>query len=204
MKTIFALVAASLMIGSAYAQPANPRHMFEFNADSVLQGVFSLDKSKTKGSPSDNDTQLDLNLNYAYALPMLPQLQVGSRINYGKGTEFGRGDFEDYGLEVGGIWNFSPNMSEVDLMNSMYVSLYLGLGWTNNYGNDSTIDVQRKDEIISSTFAVGKRFGLTALGMNHVVYSPEIALESANSTTGSSLEYTQNIQFRFLQFSVFF
>lgn len=203
MKTIYALVVA-LFASSAIAQSANPKHMFEFNADSVLRGLISFDKSKTPGSSADNDTQLDLNLNYAYALSMFPNLQLGSRIKYQKGTDVGRGDFEDYGLEVGGIWNFATSMETLDLANSAYVSLYLGLGWANNYGNDSSINVARKDEVLSSTVALGKRFGLTRWGLNHVVYSPEIALENTNSTTGSALEYSQNIQFRFLQFSVFF
>lgn len=205
MKTIFAL-ATALFVGSAFAQqPNNPKHMFEFNADSVLQGIFSFDKSKTRGR-SDNDTQLDLNLNYAYALPNIPQLQLGSRVNYNKGTEGGRGDFEDYGFEVGAIYNFSPNMSEVDLMNSLYASLYLGLEWQNNYGGSgsTSFDPGRKDEVLSSTIAVGKRYDLSRWGVNHLVYTPEIALENLNSTTGSTLEYSQNIQFRFLQFAVFF
>ena len=206
MKTIFAL-ATALFVGSAFAQqPNNPKHMFEFNADSVLQGIFSFDKSKTRGGSPDNDTQLDLNLNYAYALPGLPQLQLGSRLNYNKGTVGGRGDFEDYGIEVGAIYNFSPGMSEVDLMNSIYASLYLGLGWQNNYGGtgDDAFSPGRKDEVLSSTIALGKRFDLSNWGVSHLVYTPEIALENLNSTTGSNLEYSQNIQFRFLQFAVFF
>ena len=198
MKTIFAL-ATALMIGSAMAQPQDPKHMFEFNADSILQGILSFDKSKSRGGGVDNDTQLKLNLNYAYVLPNLRNMQVGSRFNYWKGTEGGRGDFEDYGLQVGGIWNFTAENRPVNLMDSAYLSLYFGLGWANNYGEGL-----RKDEVLSSTLAFGKRFSLTKWGMNHVVYSPEIALQSLNSTTGGNLEYSQNLQFRFLQFSVFF
>lgn len=198
MKTIFAL-ATALIVGSAFAQPQDPKHMFEFNADSVLQGVFSVDRSNSRGQKPDNDTQLKLNLNYAYSLPMMRNLQLGSRINYWKGTEGGRGDFEDYGLQVGAIWNFSTNMQEVDLMESAYISLYLGLEWANNYTSGL-----RKDELLSSTLALGKRFKLNRWGLNHLVYTPEIALQSLNSTTGGQLEYSQNVQFRFLQFSVFF
>lgn len=197
MKTIFALVAA-VMVGSAYAQNTSSgnTHMIEFNADSVLQGILSFDKSKTRGASADNDTQLDLTLNYAYSLPMMPRLQLGGRVNYEKGTEAGRGDLEDYGLEVGAIINHSA-----DLRNALYASLYLGYGWANTYGNAAA---GRKDEVMSSTLAVGKRFGLDRWGISHLTYTPEIALENVNSTTGSALEYSQNIQFRFLQFAVFF
>jgi hypothetical protein len=203
MKTIFAL-ATALFVGSAFAQqPNNPSHMFEFNADSVLQGVFSLDKSKVRGGTSDNDTQLNLNLNYAYALPQMRALQVGARLNYNKATDAGRGDYEDYSGEIGAIYNYSPGQQEPDLMNSYYASLYLGLGWANNYGG-SELDQGRKDEVFSQTVALGKRFDLSNWGINHLTYTPEIALENLNSTTGSNLEYSQNIQFRFLQFAVFF
>ncbi len=171
------------------------RHMFEFNADSVLKGILSFDKSKTRGSEADNDTQLDISLNYAYSLPTMPMLQLGGRLNYDKGTMAGRGDLEDYSAEVGAILNLSA-----DLRNALYASLYLGLGWANTYGGANS----GTDEILTSTLAVGKRFGMDAWGIKHLTYTPELALENINSTTGSSLEYSQNLQFRFLQFSVFF
>lgn len=199
MKKIIAALSC-LFVGSAFAQTSGgPTHMFEFNADSVLGGLVSLDKSKSRGKSADNDVQFDFNLNYAYSLPGMPALQLGGRVNYNKGTEGGRGDFEDYGLEVGAIYNFNPGMNALDLMNSTYVSLYLGYGWNNNYTSPRS-----KDEIRSATIAVGRRFALTPIGLNNVVWSPEIALENLNSTTGGQLEYSQNIQFRVLQFSVFF
>ncbi len=194
MKTIYVLVTA-FFVGSAFAQ--NTTHMIEFNADSIVQGLVSLDKSKTKGQDADTDTQMNLRLNYAYSLITLPALQLGGRLNYLKDTVAGRGDAEDYNFEVGVIYNFM--MQGTDLANSMYVSLYGGYGWANTYGSRHV-----KDEIFTSTFAVGKRFSMKRWGMENFVYSPEVALENVNSTTGSALEYTQNIQFRFLQFSVFF
>lgn len=192
MKTIFAL-ATALFVGSAFAQTT---HMFEFNADSVLKGVLSFDKSKTRGSSADNDTQLGLNLNYAYSIPTMPRLQIGGRANYEKGTAGGRGDFEDYSMQVGAI----VNMWE-DLRDSPYASLYVGYGWDNTYGSAAA---GRKDEVMTTTLAVGKRFSLDRWNIKHLTYTPEIALQNLNSTTGSALEYSQNIQFRFLQFSVFF
>jgi hypothetical protein len=198
MKTIFALVTA-LFVSSAMAQPANPQHMFEFNADSVLQGVFSIDKSKSRGRSSNNDTQMKLDLNYAWALPAMRNIQLGARLKYWKGTEAGRGSFEDYGGEIGAIYNFTRYMQEVDLMDAWYTSLYLGLGWANTYTSGI-----RDDEYFSTTVAVGKRFMLKQWGLNHLVYTPEIAFENLNSTTGGALEYSQNLQLRFLQFAVFF
>ena len=192
MKTILALTTALLMSSSVFAQTT---HMFEFNADSVLQGVLSFDKSKTRGNSADNDTQLGLNLNYAYSIPTMPRLQVGGRVNYEKGTEGGRGDFEDYSAQVGAIVNMWD-----DLRDSPYASLYVGYGWDNTYGSTEG----RKDEVLTSTLAVGKRFSMDRWNIKHLTYTPEIALQNLNSTTGSALEYSQNIQFRFLQFSVFF
>jgi len=192
MKTILALTTALLMSSSVFAQTT---HMFEFNADSVLQGVLSFDKSKTRGNSADNDTQLGLNLNYAYSIPTMPRLQVGGRANYEKGTAGGRGDFEDYSLQVGAIVNMWD-----DLRDSPYASLYVGYGWDNTYG----VSEGRKDEVMTTTLAVGKRFSLDRWGIKHLTYTPEIALQNLNSTTGSALEYSQNIQLRFLQFSVFF
>jgi hypothetical protein len=192
MKTILALTTALLMSSSVFAQTT---HMFEFNADSVLQGVLSFDKSKTRGNSADNDTQLGLNLNYAYSIPTMPRLQIGGRLNYEKGTEGGRGDFEDYSAQVGAIVNMWD-----DLRDSPYASLYVGYGWDNTYG----VSEGRKDEVLTSTLAVGKRFALDRWGIKHLTYTPEIALQNMNSTTGSALEYSQNIQLRFLQFSVFF
>lgn len=169
-------------------------HMFSFNADSILKGVISLEKSKAKGASTENNTQLDLEFNYAYRIPMMPLLQVGGQGLYKKGSEPGRGDMEDWGLKVGAILNMDRNLES-----SPYVSLFVGYTWANNYEQGGG-----KDEVLGSVLAVGKRFSLEPFGIKHLVYTPEIALENLNSTTGSSLEYAQNIQFRFLQFSVFF
>ncbi|MGE3608496.1 MAG: hypothetical protein AB7I27_02820 [Bacteriovoracaceae bacterium] len=197
MKTILALVVMALFAGSVMAQD-NTRHMVEFNADSLLNAVLSFSKSKTKGQDSDNDTNLRLNLNYAYSLPMMPNIQVGGRVLYNKATVAGRGDAEDYRFQIGGIYNHSS-----DLMNSVYASLYLGVGWANTYGTRSG-GYGRKDETMLSTLALGKRFDLSHWGGKHVTYSPEIALQNENSTTGSALQYRQDLQLRILQFSVFF
>lgn len=191
MKKILVLGAAFIMSSTvALAQD----HMFSFNADSVMRGILSIEKSKAKGTSATNNTQLDLELNYAYRLPTMPLLQVGGQIMYDKGAKPGRGDMEDYGLKVGAILNMDN-----DLMNSPYASLFVGYTWANNYDQGGG-----KDEVFSSVLAVGKRFSLEPLGIKHLVYTPEVALENLNSTTGSSLVYAQNIQFRFLQFSVFF
>ncbi len=199
MRTIIAVGIALLLMGSAFAQDggigAGYKHMFEFNADSVLRGIFSLDKSKTSGKESDDDTQLDLKLNYAYALSSVPRLQIGGRVNYLKDTNTS-GDLENYGLQLGAIWNHSA-----DLQNSIYASLYLGMLWNRVYGSTSG---NTMDEIRQTTLAVGKRVALGHWGVKNLTYTPEIALQNENSTNGGDLEYTQSLQFRFLQFAVFF
>jgi hypothetical protein len=198
MKAILAL-ATVLLIGTAHAQTESgtasngQRHMFEFNADSVLRGVFSFDKSKTPGKDADNDTELNLQLNYAYSLPMMPRLQLGGRVGYVKDTA-SAGDIENYAAMVGAILNHST-----DLQNALYASLYVGLGWNHEYGQGGN-----DDELLTSVLAVGKRFSMEPIGIKHLTYTPEIALYNQNSTTGGDLEYSQSLQFRFLQFSVFF
>lgn len=190
MKKILAISIAILFSGSVFAQ--EKKHMIEFNVDSLVRGSFNFNKSKNNGQRADNDTQLNLVLNYAYTLPQMPRIQVGSRINYVKDTT--SNDQENYGLQVGGFYNHSD-----DLMNSAYASLFLGMQWNHTYG-----ELQTSDENLISTLAIGKRMDLKAWGVNHVVYTPEIALKNQNSTTNSSVEYSQNLEFRFLQFSVFF
>ena len=196
MKKTLVLLS-SFLVGSAFAQ--DTRHMFEFNADSTIRGLVSIDKNKTRGNNADNNVQFDVDLNYAYSLPRLPQLQLASRFNYNKGTVGGRGDYEDYGLAVGGIYNFNPGMSSLDLQNATYVSAYIGFGWNNNYTSPRSTD-----EVLSGTVAVGRRFSLEPIGLKNVSWSPEVAFQNLNSTTGSQLQYSQSLQFRVLQFSAFF
>jgi hypothetical protein len=174
----------------------NDTHMIESNVDSLIRGAYSFDKSKSRGADADNDSQLNLVLNYA--VKFKERWQGGVRLNYLKGTR-STGDTENYGFQVGGFYNFSDNLTE-----AMYVSLFTGLDWNHTYGGPSG---QIRDEVWKTTLALGKRFGLARWNVAHLVYSPEIALLTANSTTGSkgsNLEYQQNIQLRFLQFSLFF
>lgn len=200
MKKILTVVAASLFGLSAFAQSASdPKHMINFQVDDLFLGTLNLDKSKTRGQDADNDTQLQLDLNYAYALPQLRNLQVGAKVNYEKGTEAGRGDIEDWGGDIGAYWNFQFHGRELDLKNSFYASLFVGYGWANTYtgGLDD-------DEIFRSTAALGKRYSLERWGIDYLTYTPEIAFQTVNSKTGGQLEYSQSMQFRFLQFSVLF
>ncbi len=217
MKTILAL-ATVLLMGSAYAQSdydssssnswgdnyssdmgtgqgassGSDMHMIESNVDSLVRGAYSFDKTKQRGSSADNDSQLDLVLNYA--VKFKDNWQLGTRLNYLKETAQA-GDTENYGFQVGAFYNFSDNLQE-----AMYVSLFTGLDWLHTYGAAGN----PRDEIWKTTLAFGKRFGLARWNVAHLVYSPEIALVTANSTTGSTVEYSQNLQLRFLQFSLFF
>ncbi len=205
----FLVLATALLMGSAYADSSywgstdrgtgqsaagNDMHMIESNVESLVRGAYSFDKSKTRGSSADNDSQLDLVMNYA--VKFKDNWQGGVRLNYLKGTR-STGDTENYGFQVGAFYNFSTN-----LMESFYLSLFTGLQWDHTYGSGNV-----RDEIWKTTFAAGKRFTLARWNVAHLVYSPEIALVTANSTTGSkgsNLEYQQNVQLRFLQFSLFF
>lgn len=199
MKKFLTAAVISLLAGSAFAQTAGDNHMISFGADSSLLGSLNLNSSKTRGQKKDNDTALGLDLNYAYTLPMIRNIQLGARLLYDKGTQAGRGDYEDYGAQVGGIWNWQWPGQALDLTNAIYTSLYVGYEWDKTYTSGAG-----NDEVFLSTLALGKRMSLENWGIKHLVYSPEVALQSRNSKTGGSLEYVQNLQFRFLQFSVLF
>lgn len=175
-------------------------HMLEFSADSLLQSTLSFNHSKSRGSNGENDTSLDLNLNYAYQLSSLKQFQLGTKLSYNKGTDQTAVDFENYGFKIGGFLNLSHwnSPESLDLLNSYYISVFLGMDWANNYSG-----ANRKNELLTSVISYGKRFDLGRWKISHLSYSPEIALENVNSTTGSGVEYSQSIQFRMLQFSMF-
>ena len=199
MKKVFVLAAASAFSVAATAQTNDPNHMVNFDVGSVLQGSLNFDSSKSRGQSRDNDTQLQLDLNYAYAIPNLRNLQIGIRADYAKGTTEGRGDFEDYGGDIGAYWNFQFQGTELDLRNSYYASLFVGYGWANTY-----VAGTNDDEVFRTTAALGKRYNLSRWGMDSLSYTPEVALQSINSKTGGALEYSQSVQVRFLQFSVLF
>jgi hypothetical protein len=191
MKTIFALVT-TLLVGSAFAQ--TPRHMIEFNADSSLLGNLSFARSKNSGGESNRKTNLHLDLNYAYALESMPRLQLGGNFLYSSGGNPGRGNFEDYFAQAGVWLNHRETLND-----TLYLKAMAGFGWANNYTRGT-----RKDEATMLTLAVGHRFPLARWGMSHIVYSPEVAFQNTNSTTGGDLEYSQEFQIRFLQFSALF
>lgn len=203
MKTILAL-AAALTIGTAYAQDdgylniagreeqteRGQRHMIEFNAQAVPSAIFALQKSKTKGTSSDNDNSSSLNFNYAYTIH--PNIQVGGRFNYFNGI-FANNDVERMDVQVGGWLNSKAG----DLQNSPYVSLHLGTGYAQTFGQNGG-----RDDLWLATAALGKRFSLENWGVKAVSWTPEVALVQTNSTNDSSFDYRQAVEFRVLEFSV--
>ena len=202
MKFIAAL-STVLLMGSAFAQSertlsssSGHSHMIEFNADTLLNGVISLGKSKTRGSSADNDLSANLRLNYAYALPTMPRLQLGGGLNYMSGPASGRGDAEDYGFNLAAYMN-----SSTDLANSFYGSIKWGIDWAHTYGGDNG---NTKDEVGTLQLALGKRMSFAPWGIKHLTYTPEIAFVNQDSSTRSALEYNQAVEFRFLQFAVLF
>ena len=203
MKALLILATVLTMGNFSYAQTmgisplkssTGTKHMFDFTADSVLRGVLSFGKSKLPGEDSDTDIQMDVRLNYAYQLDSMPQLQLGTRLDYLKDTA-SAGDIENWGIQIGGIWNQST-----DLLNSMYASLYLGMLWNREYGPGAG----ENDEVLYSTLALGRRYSMEKWGVKHLTYTPEIAFQNRNSTNGGDFSYTQSLELRFLQFSVFF
>ncbi len=191
-KMIFAAVTALLLCTAQGAfAVGSDQNMIESNVDSLVRGAYSFDKSKNRGSDADNDSQLDLVLNYA--MKVYNNWQLGTRLNYLKDTN-SSGDIEDYGFQLGAFYNLEENF-----MDSMYFSLFTGLNWNNQYGNGNA-----RDEVWKTSLAFGKRIGLARWNIAHLVYSPEVALVSENSTVSSVTEYSQSLVIRFLQFSLFF
>jgi hypothetical protein len=216
MKKIFALGLA-LLTGSVFAQtyghpqykpfkqqemqeggasrvPAaaeGSRHMFEFNIDSIEAGALSFDKTKVKGNDAESGSNLALAGNYAYGATTF--LQTALRFEYFSGVE-NAGDQERFNLSVGGIWNFDQ-----DFTRSIYASAYVGMGFAQQFGANSS-----RDDLRFGSLSLGKRIPLDMFGIKHVVYSPEVSFKVTNSTTDSNLDYAQSLQFKFLQFSVFF
>ena len=199
MKSILAL-ATALFVGSAFAQNTDSsssgsgrKHMIEFNADTSLLANWAFTKSKNRGQKADNDSEVSFSGGYAYSIPNMPRIQVGGRLIYAKNNELT--DSESYGAQVGVVYNHIE-----DLSNSIYASLYLGMRWDQIYSTAA----KSRDENRVSTLAIGKRFDLKHWGIDHLTYSPEIALVNQNSTTESNVEYYQAVELRILQFSAFF
>jgi hypothetical protein len=214
MKTILALLTA-MSFGTAYAQSAannqgrpfggmldierqeakaqeGQRHMIEFNAQSIPSLIYSMEKLKAKGTDSENESGSNLSFNYAYSIH--PNVQVGGRFSFFNGRS-ANNDTEELNVQVGGWFNTKAG----DIQNSPYVSLHLGAGYAQTFGSNGG-----RDDLILSTLAVGKRFGMEDWGVKHLTWSPEVALVNTNSTTNSSFDYRQAFEFRVLQFSVIF
>lgn len=167
------------------------RHMLEFSPEAMQAAVLSFDRIKSKGSDADSGTNLNFDVNYAYGVTQY--LQAGARFHYLSGLS-GANPTEGMSLQLGAIMNFMTDFAQAP-----YVSLYLGAGFDQQFGNNGS-----RDDLRLATLAVGKRVPLTMFGIKHISYTPEMALKTVNSTTNDSLDYSQSLEFRFLQFSVFF
>lgn len=174
--------------------PMGMRHMFEFNTDTIVSGLFSVDKSKGEGTDADRDVRTDLSFNYAYGVHK--NIQTGMRFNYFNGVE-GNADKENYDLSVGALFNF-----EEDFLNSSYASLYFGIGSRQVFSNGGHSN--QRDEVQLTTLALGKRTSLEKIGLKQVTWNPELALRNENSTSNEGYDYIQSLEVRFLQFAVFF
>jgi hypothetical protein len=182
--------SAEDVVGTPVANPG-VRHMLEFSPEAMEAAVLSFDRIKSKGSDADSGTNLNLDVNYAYGITQF--LQAGARFHYLSGLS-GANPSEGVSLQLGAIMNF-----DTDFTQAAFVSLYLGAGFQQQFGNNGS-----RDDLRLATLAVGKRFPLTMFGVKHISYTPEVALQTINSTTNDSLDYSQSLEFRFLQFSVFF
>lgn len=166
------------------------RHMVEFTANSVPSLIYSIEKTKTKGTDSDNDSDTNLAFNYAYAIH--PNIQIGGAFNFFNGV-FSNNDVERMDLQAKAWFNFKGG----DLQNSAYVVAGLGAGYAQTFGNNGG-----RDDLVIASVGVGKRFSLQRFGVEHLTWSPEIALTNTNSTSDNSFDYRQATEFRVLQFSV--
>jgi hypothetical protein len=209
MKTILA-VAAVLSFGTVYAQTTDgsgdeslfniapqeeqaeegQRHMVEFNAESIPSLIYSIERSKAKGTSGDTESGSNISLNYAYAIH--PNVQVGGKFNFFNGV-FANNDVERMDVQASGWFNTKAG----DLANSPYVSVSLGTGYAQTFGSNGG-----RDDLWLGSLSFGKRFGLDRIGVKHISWTPELAFVTENSTNDSSYDYRQATEFRLLQFSV--
>ena len=186
-----AAAAASATSSNQPLADKGGRHMFEFNIDSILAAAISFDKVKTKGQDSDNDTNMQFSGNYFYGVH--PMLQIGGRVDYFNGVGAVE-DIETMSLDIGGYIN-----SDQDFSRAAFLGAFVGAGWAQQFGDTSS-----RDDLRQATVSIGKRFPLSRWGIRHITWTPELALKYQNSTTDQSLDYTQSLQLRILQFSVLF
>lgn len=187
MKFVVALVLSTFAF-SALAQ----KHMVNFDAGEIY-GALNWNTEKSKGEDAAESKSSVLSVNYAYTL--LPYLQVGGKLNYSQMKFSDNTNDEGYGLQLGAIYNHGS-----DIRSSYYASLYLGMQWDNGYGSDNHFH----DEEVSTTVAVGKRFPLSFVNLENVVYSPEISWNQTTPTKSSNTQWEQDLSIKFLNFSVFF
>lgn len=185
---LLALVVVMLLSMSAFAQ----KHMVEFNADSVTLGTFNFSNSKDRGQDSSENKIWALSGNYAHSVT--DHIQAGTQFSYTKFHTASSGHSENLEILVGGIYNL-----DTDFRKSFYASVYAGWEW----GHSTKPNASTEDFV--SKFGLGKRIPLSMFNLENVTYSPEVAFKSTNSTKSSSTtEWTQDLQIKFLQFSVFF
>jgi opacity protein-like surface antigen len=187
MKFILAAVVAVMSV-SAFAQ----KHMVQFGTDAQTLSSLSFRSEKHSGQKSEEDKNFNFTGNYAYALTS--NLQVGANFNYSIEKENNE-DSENYGLLVGATWNF-----DTDFRKAYYVGVHAGMDWGRKSGGDEN---SSSEELISRATA-GKRFPLSFIGLENVTYSPEVSFTSVNSTKKTDTEWSQDLSFKILQFSVFF
>lgn len=187
MKVLI-LAVAMVMSSAAFAQ----KHMVQFGTDNVTIGNLAWETEKTRGNDSVESKSQYVFANYAMALTS--HIQVGVKADIFR-NQVADEKSTSYGLQIGGVYNLNT-----DFRKSLYASLYVGWDWDHANGDD--FDIER-DETFKTTFAVGKRYPLSFISEN-VTYSPEVAFVSSNPTTSSDTEWTQSLEFRILQFAVFF
>lgn len=182
------LLAAFFLVTSvsAFAQ----KHMVQVGTDNTTIGNLTWTSEKSRGSNSTESKNHYVFANYAMSLT--DHIQAGAKINYSKFKDSSFGSSESYGLQVGGVYNLNT-----DFKKSLYASLYVGWDWGRETQPNSS------SEVFKTTLAVGHRYPLSFISEN-VTYSPEIAFVSSNPTKSSQTEWSQGLEFRLIQFAVFF
>ena len=187
MKVLI-LAVAMVMSSAAFAQ----KHMVQFGTDNPTIGNLAWESEKTRGSDSEEYKSHYIFANYAMALT--GHIQVGVKGSL-SGSSVGSDKSSEYGFQVGGIYNLNS-----DFKRSLYASVYVGWDW--GYENSKSSEIERT-ETFNTTVAVGKRYPLSFISEN-VTYSPEIAFVSQNPSKSSQTEWNQSLEFRIVQFAVFF
>ena len=180
---LLALCAMSLSF-AAFAQSESPKHQITLGNDSFgwSGSGASADTDDSLGIKDFNFAEGNFNINYMYRI--LPNIQIGAAIE--SSTDNSEIKYKDGGklTDEDTVMNYSVRFTfntHEELKNSFFITAALGKGTFKNETKDTSDGTKSSTKydatIISGSF--GKRFSMEGLGIQNLVYSPQVTVASA-------------------------